>query len=168
MRQGIYQIIQPASPYQREAYKRNSHHMRMARVWIRAAKRKCRRKRPVYRGHGRLTITQKRSYKTHVALVHEQDTRFKCDLCEKGFPYRSMLERHKGSHTPVSVNHSHQNQPLIPPPLCNRNHDRSLHHLDPRNPSLSSSQATITMPISPKSWNVHLQTASSSLQTRIY
>lgn len=47
---------------------------------------------------------QKRSYKTHVALVHEQDTRFKCDMCNKGFPYKSMLERHKGSHTPVSVN----------------------------------------------------------------
>lgn len=39
----------------------------------------------------------------HVALVHEQDIRYKCDLCDKGFPYKSMLERHKGSHTPVRV-----------------------------------------------------------------
>ena len=47
---------------------------------------------------------KKRSYKTHVALVHEQDIRFKCDICDKGFPYKSMLERHKASHTPVSTN----------------------------------------------------------------
>jgi transposase-like protein len=45
---------------------------------------------------------QKRSYKMHVALVHEQDIRYKCELCEKGFPYKSMLERHKESHKPVS------------------------------------------------------------------
>lgn len=38
----------------------------------------------------------------HVALVHEQDVRYKCDLCDKGFPYASMLERHKAFHTSVS------------------------------------------------------------------
>ncbi|EPB84913.1 hypothetical protein HMPREF1544_08348 [Mucor circinelloides 1006PhL] len=47
-------------------------------------------------------LQNKRSYKTHVALVHEQDTRFKCDICNKGFPYKSILERHKASHTPKS------------------------------------------------------------------
>lgn len=41
----------------------------------------------------------------HVALVHEQDVRYKCEFCEKGFPYKSMLERHKGSHTPVSIHY---------------------------------------------------------------
>lgn len=40
----------------------------------------------------------------HMTLVHEQDIRFKCEICSKGFPYKSMLERHKGSHTPVSIN----------------------------------------------------------------
>ncbi|CAO3633250.1 unnamed protein product [Mucor hiemalis] len=48
------------------------------------------------------TLQTKRSYKTHVALVHEQDIRYKCDLCEKGFPYESMLERHKAFHIPKS------------------------------------------------------------------
>ncbi|KAI8987728.1 hypothetical protein BDF20DRAFT_286254 [Mycotypha africana] len=45
------------------------------------------------------TLNNKRSYKTHVALVHEQDIRYKCDVCEKGFPYKSQLERHMESHT---------------------------------------------------------------------
>ncbi|OBZ81879.1 Transcription factor IIIA [Choanephora cucurbitarum] len=47
-------------------------------------------------------LQNKRSYKMHIALVHEQDTRYKCEICQKGFPYQSMLERHKGSHTPKS------------------------------------------------------------------
>ncbi|KAG2199439.1 hypothetical protein INT47_011551 [Mucor saturninus] len=48
-------------------------------------------------------LKTKRGLKTHVALVHEQDIRYKCDVCSKGFPYMSMLERHKGSHTPKTL-----------------------------------------------------------------
>ncbi|PHZ11645.1 uncharacterized protein RHIMIDRAFT_238308 [Rhizopus microsporus ATCC 52813] len=45
-------------------------------------------------------LQSKRSYRIHVALVHEQDVRFKCDICAKGFPYQSMLQKHLLSHTP--------------------------------------------------------------------
>lgn len=51
-------------------------------------------------------LQTKRSFKMHVALVHEQDVRYKCDLCDKGFPYASMLERHRAFHTSKSKSSS--------------------------------------------------------------
>lgn len=71
-------------------------------------------------------LQNKRSYKTHVALVHEQDTRFKCDVCNKGFPYKSMLERHKGSHTPkprsVSASRRRRSKTSLAEQLTGYNH----------------------------------------------
>ncbi|CAO3700567.1 unnamed protein product [Rhizopus stolonifer] len=43
-------------------------------------------------------LSTKRSYTSHVALVHKQGTQHKCDICDKGFPYKSVLKRHKLSH----------------------------------------------------------------------
>lgn len=38
--------------------------------------------------------------KTHVLLVHERDTRYKCSFegCDKGFPYKSIRDHHEKSH----------------------------------------------------------------------
>ncbi|KAI9257639.1 hypothetical protein BY458DRAFT_518794 [Sporodiniella umbellata] len=44
-------------------------------------------------------LLTKRSYQTHVATVHQQGVQYRCDDCDRGFPYRSMLEKHKRSHS---------------------------------------------------------------------
>ncbi|GAA5817068.1 hypothetical protein MFLAVUS_010605 [Mucor flavus] len=67
-------------------------------------------------------LQTKRSFKMHVALVHEQDTRFKCEICNKGFPYKSILDRHKESHTPKSKSASPRPKKSIIEQLTGFNH----------------------------------------------
>ncbi|KAI7907554.1 uncharacterized protein BX663DRAFT_491277 [Cokeromyces recurvatus] len=45
-------------------------------------------------------LKNRRSYRFHLAFVHEQYVKYKCDSCGKGFPYKSVYERHKKSHEP--------------------------------------------------------------------
>lgn len=38
--------------------------------------------------------------KTHILLLHERNTRYKCSFegCDKGFPYKSIRDNHEKSH----------------------------------------------------------------------
>lgn len=100
----------------------------------------------------------------HVALVHEQDIRYKCDLCEKGFPYRSMLERHKAFHTPVS-----KTLPLLSH-WCSYSFTRNQIHLPQlhkRNPSLKRSLDSVSLQRQ-KTLNAPFLIVTINFQTLIY
>ncbi|KAI9320599.1 hypothetical protein BX666DRAFT_1909458 [Dichotomocladium elegans] len=59
------------------------------------------------------TLSSKKSLKMHIMLVHERDTRYKClvEGCDKGFPYKSIRDRHMESHTKVRASPKRQREP---------------------------------------------------------
>lgn len=43
-------------------------------------------------------LKTKESYRIHLALVHQQGNKFTCSDCGKGFPFKSLYEKHLNKH----------------------------------------------------------------------